>query len=69
MASEIAELGVKSIAIGVDASSKEGLRKAEEKICAQIGPATILINAPGINSSTPFLEITEEEWHKILDVN
>jgi len=29
----------------------------------------ILINAPGINSATPFLDITEEEYEKIMNVN
>jgi len=27
------------------------------------------LNAAGINSGTPFFEITEEEWHRILDVD
>ena len=33
------------------------------------GPTDILLNAAGINSATPFFEIAEEEWQRILDVN
>ena len=29
----------------------------------------ILVNAAGINSPTPFLEITDEEWDRIFNVN
>jgi len=69
VADSIRKTGVQSIAIAVDATSKKGLQEAEEKIAGELGPTSILINAPGINSSTPFFEITEAEWHKILDVN
>ena len=33
------------------------------------GPVDILVNAPGVNSSTPFFEIDLDEWHRILDTN
>ena len=69
VAESIRSTGVRSLAIAVDATSKQGLQQAEEKIAAELGPTSILINAPGINSSTPFFEITEEEWQKIMDVN
>ena len=34
-----------------------------------MGPVTVLVNAPGLNSSTPFLEIGLAEWHRIVDAN
>ncbi len=61
--------GVKALAIQVDATSKEGLVQAEAEISAKLGVADIVINAPGINSSTPFAEISEQEWDKIINVN
>ena len=36
---------------------------------AERGGADILVNAPGVNSSTPFDEITDEEWNALLEVN
>ncbi len=33
------------------------------------GKVDILVNGAGINSPTPALEITDEEFHRILDVN
>jgi NAD(P)-dependent dehydrogenase (short-subunit alcohol dehydrogenase family) len=29
----------------------------------------VLINAAGVNSATPFFDISEEEWHRILDID
>lgn len=37
--------------------------------CEKRGGIDILVNAPGVNSSTPFGEITDDEWARLLDVN
>jgi len=68
-ADKLKQFNVKTSAIMVDASSKADLEKAVEQIAEEFGSINILINAPGINSATPFLEITEEEYQKIMDVN
>ena len=68
-ADEIRKIGSKAMAVAVDATSKQQLQQADEKIFSELGPASILINASGINSSTPFFDISEEEWQKILNVN
>jgi len=65
----IAAYGVKTSAIQIDASKKDDLKEAERKIIQKFGQVDILINAPGINSTTPFVEISENEWEKILSVN
>ena len=68
-AEHIAGFGVKTIAIKVDASKKTDVENAEKEVVEQLGRVDILINAPGINSSTPFFEISEVEWEKIMGVN
>jgi len=68
-AAELSSFGVRTIAIKVDASRKESISRAEKKIWSTFGGVDILINAPGINSSTPIFEITEKEWENILSVN
>jgi NAD(P)-dependent dehydrogenase (short-subunit alcohol dehydrogenase family) len=68
-AAEIRALGRKGIAVQVDATRKADLQKALDAMLAEFGRADILINAAGINSGTPFFEISEEEWHRILDVD
>ena len=61
--------GGRAQAIHADGTSKEELQKALETILAEFGQVDILVNAAGINSGTPFFEISEEEWHKIINVD
>lgn len=68
-AAQAGAMGRRGLALRVDATRKPDLEAALERILAEFGHADILINAAGINSGTPFLEITEEEWQRILDVD
>lgn len=68
-ADEITKLGRRGHACKVDATRKEDLQNALDAILKEFGHVDILVNAAGINSATPFFEISEEEWHKIMDVD
>lgn len=68
-ASSIRGLGRRAIAIQANAASKADLARALQATLAEFGQVDILLNAAGINSGTPFFEIGEEEWERILDVN
>ena len=68
-ADSISNLGVRSLSLKVDVSYKPDIQTACDQIVKEWGKIDILINAPGINSATPFLDITEEEWRRIMDVN
>jgi NAD(P)-dependent dehydrogenase (short-subunit alcohol dehydrogenase family) len=61
--------GRRAIGVQGDATKKADLRAALDKSLAEFGHVDILVNAAGINSGTPFFEISEEEWHRILDVD
>lgn len=52
-----------------EASSKAELEGLLAAVLARCGQVDIVINGAGINSATPFLEITEEEVDRILRVN
>lgn len=68
-AAAIRKLGRRAIAVQGNAASKADLTRACDTVLAELGQVDILLNAAGINSGTPFFEITEEEWQRILDVN
>ncbi len=68
-AQEIRSHGAKAIAVCADAASKSALERAAETIQRELHRVDVLINAPGINSATPFFDITEQEWEQILNVN
>ncbi len=52
----------------VDVSSKNNVTEAITQADA-IKPIDVLINNAGIASETPFLNIEEQEWKRIIDVN
>jgi len=61
--------GVESLGMAVDATSEPELRAALDRVLAEWGRVDVLLNAPGINSGTPVLEIGRDEWDRILAVN
>src|ERR1035437_9140310 len=65
-AADIRALGARAIGVQTDATSKAGLQNALDQILAEFGCIDILVNGAGINSATPFLDITEEEWERII---
>ena len=68
-AEEIRKAGARAIALAADVTKKADLQRCLEATLAEFGKVDILLNAAGINSATPFFEISEEEWHRILDVD
>lgn len=68
-AEEARKIGRRGLGIKVDATKKSDLEQALSEIIAKLGRIDILINAAGINSGTPFFEITQEEWSRIIDVD
>lgn len=52
----------------VDISNKQAVTEAVEN-AEKIAPIEVLINNAGIASESPFLDIEESEWRKILDIN
>lgn len=52
-----------------DTTSKAGLQKLLADVLAKYGRVDIVVNGAGVNSPTPFFDITEEEFEKIITVN
>lgn len=64
-----ADSGSEALAIHADATVRTDLEEARARTIGEWGRVDILLNAPGINSATPFLEVSEEEWERVLRVN
>src|SRR5690625_6592669 len=52
-----------------DARDEQELKKAFHLVKEKWGGIDVLVNAPGVNSVTPGMEITEERWDRIMDIN
>jgi NAD(P)-dependent dehydrogenase (short-subunit alcohol dehydrogenase family) len=63
------EAGGTAMAALADAVDATSLATAHGAITERLGPVDILVNAPGVNSATPFFDIDAEEWRRILDAN
>jgi NAD(P)-dependent dehydrogenase (short-subunit alcohol dehydrogenase family) len=61
--------GASAMSVSVDATDPVALTAASRAIQEKLGPVDILVNAPGVNSATPFFEIDLDEWHALLDAN
>jgi NAD(P)-dependent dehydrogenase (short-subunit alcohol dehydrogenase family) len=68
-AAAIAKTGARAAFVSVDATDAGSLERARRAAEERLGPVTVLVNAPGLNSSTPFFDIDLGEWHRILDAN
>jgi len=67
--SEINSLGSKSIYFNIDLSIKENIEMLINKTLDRFGTIDILINNAAVLYSSDFLDITEEEWDKTMNIN
>lgn len=66
---EIEKDGGEALAMKCDVSRKEEVDEMIEKTVEKWGKIDILVNNAGICQFKPFLELTEEEWDKTLNIN
>ena len=55
--------------ISCDVTKKAALTVCRSRVLDEFGHVDILLNGAGTNAPTPFLEISEDEFEKIIDVN
>lgn len=64
----VTEMGVEAIYVECDVTNVEEIRAAIDA-ADEFGGIDILVNNAGIYHSKPFLDVTEEEYEQLLDVN
>jgi NAD(P)-dependent dehydrogenase (short-subunit alcohol dehydrogenase family) len=65
----IEAVGGKAKSFKADVTVVDDLHRVLKEVLVWTGRVDILMNCPGKNSSTPFFELTMEEWDSIMDVN
>jgi NAD(P)-dependent dehydrogenase (short-subunit alcohol dehydrogenase family) len=66
---EIESHGGKGYFIPVDVTSRESIQHLLNEVLKRSKKIDILINGAGISSATPFLDISEDEYARIMDTN
>jgi len=66
---EIENAGGKALAVGADVSKTDQVNAAVERIAAELGPPTVLVNNAGIIRDANLFKMTDEQWDAVLNVN
>ena len=66
---EIRSAGAVAKAVTINLADVEAVYGMAEKIAGEFGHIDILVNNAGVAQTKLFLEITEEDWDRIIDVN
>jgi len=68
-AEKISGSGSTALGFTVDVTSRAQIESALDASRTRLGRPTILVNSAGMEGFDPFLSITPERWHQILEVN
>ena len=68
-AKDIVAKGGKAMALQADITRRDQVQAALDKLRNTFGPVTILVNNAGITGQTPFEELTDAQWDRMMEVN
>ena len=66
---EVKRLGRKAVAISTDVAQPAQVQRMVDQAVAELGKLDILVNAFDLEFAKPLMEITEDEWQRVVDVN
>ena len=66
---QIQEVGGNGYFLSCEVGKKENLQSLLESVVKRSGGVDIVVNGAGVNSPTPVLDVSEEEFQNILDIN
>lgn len=66
---EIEALGRRALAVEADVSDGDAVRAMVARVTDTLGVVDLLVNNAGIETIIPFLEMTEDQYQRVLDVN
>ena len=61
--------GRRAIAVKGDVAKRAEVEPMIDRVWKELGPIDILVNNAGIETIVPFLELTDEQWTRLVDVN
>lgn len=69
VAGELRETGVATSSYGVDLTDSEAVNALADRIESEQGPVDILVNSAGISPVGSSLDVADDEWRAMLEVN
>ncbi len=68
-AKEILDAGGRALAVGGDVSESDQVQAAVDRVVAELGEPTVLVNNAGIIRDNLLFKMTEEDWDAVLGVH
>ncbi len=69
LAEQLQAEGAQAVAVELEVTDRESVDSALAQAAAALGGLDVLVNNAGVAVTRPFLEMTEQEWDGVLDVN
>lgn len=69
VAAWVRDKGRRSITAKADVANRGEVEAMVDRAWDELGPVDILVNNAGIETIIPFLELTDEQWTRLTDVN
>jgi len=69
VAATLRDEGRPAISIGMDVTKRADVRAAIAETVRQFGRLDVMFNNAGLNKPMQFLDVTEENWNLVMDVN
>lgn len=66
---EIETLGVQSLAVKCDVGNSQEVENAKTQTLQKFQKIDILVNNAGIYPQKPFMEMSQDDWHRVIHVN
>jgi NAD(P)-dependent dehydrogenase (short-subunit alcohol dehydrogenase family) len=61
--------GTRAMSIQGDVAKRADVEPMIDRVWKELGPIDILVNNAGIETIVPFLELTDDQWTRLTDVN
>jgi NAD(P)-dependent dehydrogenase (short-subunit alcohol dehydrogenase family) len=61
--------GRRALAVEADVRERSQVEAMFDRVEKELGPVDILVNNAGIETIVPFLELTDQQWSDVVDVN
>jgi 3-oxoacyl-[acyl-carrier protein] reductase len=65
----IESAGGRALAVGADVSDAAAVEAAVERIVAELGPPTVLVNNAGVTRDNMLFKMTETDWDTVMNVH
>lgn len=66
---EIRSAGARTLEVSCDVGERSSVEALRDAVVAEFGQVDILVNSAGVTAKRPTLEVGEEEWNRILNIN